>query len=145
MTEYLSKPPDGGWGWLIVFGGMYCLAMWGSNMRCYSAFYSSHMNAFDADFSSVAWLIGMFQIGYGLFSKWAFFKTNLVVIKQLSFISLQTIPCSGTQQASPNLFQTVADIRCKLGVDWLTKSTNHAITEENCKQVGFTACLGALA
>lgn len=67
--KYLSEPPDGGWGWIIVFGGMYCLSIWGSIMRCYPTFYYSLMTEYEADFASVAWLNGMFQVSYGAFSK----------------------------------------------------------------------------
>ncbi|XP_039253990.2 monocarboxylate transporter 7-like [Styela clava] len=63
---YLQEPPDGGWGWLIVIGGMYCLAMWGGITRCYSVFFSPLMSDFEADYGSVAWLNGMFQAVYGI-------------------------------------------------------------------------------
>lgn len=65
----VQEPPDGGWGWLIVIGGMYSLAMWGAAARCYSVFYGPMMSEFNVEYSQVSWLNGMFQISYGLASE----------------------------------------------------------------------------
>ncbi|XP_039253991.2 monocarboxylate transporter 12-like [Styela clava] len=66
--EYSKERPDGGWGWMIVLGGLYDLSMWAGFLRCLSVFFNPLMTEFDVEYGAVSRLTGLFQIGYGVFT-----------------------------------------------------------------------------
>lgn len=72
-----------GWGWVVVIASIFGLSNWTIALRCYSVFYSDLIKDFNAEYSEVAILIGMFQAGYGIscFKFFALFKPIFMTLK----------------------------------------------------------------
>jgi len=86
-VDQIQQNPDGGWGWVVVIASIFGLSNWTIALRCYSVFYSDLIKDFNAEYSEVAILIGMFQAGYGISSVFCPSLVNYFSYRQLTMFS----------------------------------------------------------
>jgi len=93
-VDQIQQNPDGGWGWVVVITSIFGLSNWTIALRCYSVFYSDLIKDFNAEYSEVAILIGMFQAGYGISSIFCPSLVNYFSYRQLTMFSSILASCS---------------------------------------------------
>uniref|UniRef100_H2YBM6 Major facilitator superfamily (MFS) profile domain-containing protein n=1 Tax=Ciona savignyi TaxID=51511 RepID=H2YBM6_CIOSA len=106
QLDQIQTPPDGGWGWVIVFGSIIAGANFAAISRCYSVFYGSLMREYEVDFASVAWMNGAFQAGYGISCPFAATILNKFGFRSVTMAAgiVMTI-CTASASLAPHLWQ----------------------------------------
>ena len=69
QAQLIQEPPDGGYGWLVLFGAAVAVSNFSVIQRCYSIFFNYLIEEFDSDYSGVAWMTAFISAGYGIACK----------------------------------------------------------------------------
>jgi len=59
MRMVYDKPPDGGWGWMVVLNGFLSYMVVWSTPRCFAILFSYWMNEFECNKSETSWIISL--------------------------------------------------------------------------------------
>lgn len=63
-TDHLMAPPDGGWGWMVVFGAMMVTTVIGGSYIAFAILYIEFVDVFHTTHLAAGW-IGSLAIGCG--------------------------------------------------------------------------------
>ncbi|XP_072018799.1 monocarboxylate transporter 12-like [Amphiura filiformis] len=63
-----AKPPEGGWGWMVVVGSHIIQAMTSGEATCMGLFLVEWLEEFDASVSTTSWIVSLVPLLTGFFS-----------------------------------------------------------------------------
>lgn len=94
-TAVMQKPPDGGWGWVVVFAAFATNVVWGGLYNSYGILYREFLNTFQEPRSYTSW-IGSVLSGVGYASG----NIELICSHLLKFIDIDIFRdnCKRTNQ-----------------------------------------------
>ena len=86
FAEWEYVPPDGGWGWLVLFGSMLVNILIPGTIKSFGVLFVEFIEVFDASPSDAAWIPALCYFLYsslGLF--FSFFGLLFLTVSQISY------------------------------------------------------------